>query len=242
MIAVFGETYDALLGLRSLLGKTEAEESLANNMPAFQGTAFGEPLRAFTVGQTNYLTTLCAEKAILKYHPDVVFFLGESTALSPQLALGDVVLGNRLFFYGVNFNEQGLRYGAIPGYEPYFYSDLTLARLGEDVAKNMPGVRALRGDILSGEKKIVDQGEFASIMMRHYTNAGHLLCYDLGSAGIAFACKEEHIPFLPLKAVTYLPLEGDEGQLKERRVSLTANIAAGKLLYAILKRRKEGTL
>lgn len=240
MILVLGETYDALLGVRALLGETIASPAMANDMPAFKGEAFGEEVIGITCGSTDYLSLLVASKAIMLYKPDLVISLGESAALSPRLRLGDIVIGNRVFFHGVNFIEQGLPYGAIPGYQPHFYSDIGLARLAEGVGVRMPTLRVLRGDILSGEKKIVDQEEFASILLRRYASMGHLLCYDLNSAGIALACKDGNVPYLPLKAITYVPLEGQEGVLRERRISLTANEEVARLLFAILKERKGG--
>lgn len=242
MILVLGETYDALLGVRALLGESDASPSMANNMPAFQGKAFGEDLIGITCGSSDYLSLMVASKAINRYHPDLVIHLGESSALSPRLKVGDIVVGNRIFLHGVNFIEQGLPYGAIPGYQPYFYSDIALARLAENVGVRMPTLRVLRGDILSGEKKIIDQEEFAAILLRRYASSGHLLAYDLTSGGIALACTEEKVPFLPIKAITYVPLEGQEGLMKERRMSLSGNENVARLLFAVLKERKGGRL
>ena len=240
MILVLGETYDSLLGLRALLGTSKSEPSLILDLPALSGEAFGEPIVCATIGPSNYTSILCAERAIERYHPDAVFYLGESASLSPRLRLGDIVVGNRLFFHGVNFLQLGMPYGAIPGFEPHFFSDLSLAREAESLGLEMPDLRVLRGDILSGEKKIVDQEEFASILLRRYANSAHLLCYDLGSAGIGFVCKDKGIPFLPLKSITYLPSEGEEGLMKERRISLRENAVAARLLFSLLRVRKGG--
>ena len=238
MILVFGETYDSLLGLRALLGETVASPSMANNMPAFEGEAFGEKILGITCGSSNYLSLLVAEKAILSYKPDLVVSLGEASSLSPRLKLGDIVVGNRLYFRGVDFTEQGLPYGAIPGYAAYFFSDIDAARNAESIGTKMPSLRVLRGDILSGEKKIVEQEEFASQLLAHYASNSHMLAYDCNSAGIALACKEENVPYLPLRSITYLPLEGDEGALRERRMSLQANQDSARLLLAFLKERR----
>ena len=240
MILVLGETYDSLLGLRKDLGHTDALPSLVLDLPAFEGEIFGEKILGFTSGSTNYLSSLSAERAIATYHPDIVVYFGESASLSPRLDLGDIVVGNRIFIHGVNFLEQGLPYGSIPGLPSFYYSDIDLARSSEDVGMKIPGIRVLRGDILSGEKKIVNQEEFASIIRDRYAANAHLLAYDLGSGGIALTCKLHNIPFLPLKAITYLPLQGATGVMKERRISLHANMASSQVLIALLKSRKGG--
>ena len=160
------------------------------------------------------------------------------TVLIEKGKLGDLVIGNRVFIHGVNFASSGVAYGAIPGFNPHYFSDITLARIAEETAMKMGEIRAIRGDILSGEKKIVDQEEFTSIFLRHYGSMGHLLCYDCTSGGVALASTIAKVPFLPIKAITYLPLEGEEGVLKERRISLNANINAAKLILEIMKQEE----
>ena len=239
MILVVGETYDSLLGLRSLLGKTDGIEPLVNDLPGFIGKFGEEEIVAVTGGTSDYLSLLSTEKAILLYKPRLVVCLGEATSLSPLLKLGDIVIGNRLYIHGVNFGATGLPYGSIPGFKSFFFSDINFARKAEDVALKHTALRAIRGDVLSGEKKIVEQDEFTSILLRRYASSAHLLCYDCTSGGVALACQVEKIPFLPLKAITYLPLEGEEGMLKERRIALTANEGCARLLLEILRREEE---
>lgn len=240
MILVIGETYDSLLGLRSLLGETDGIEPLVNDLPGFIGKLHNEDVVAITGGTSDYLSAISTTKAILRYKPRAVFSFGESSAISPLLKLGDLVIGNRVYIHGVNFGATGLDYGAIPGFKPYLFSDIDLARKMENLSIRQTTITATRGDILSGEKKIVDQDEFATIWLRRYSKSGHLLCYDCNSGGVALSCHIEKVPFLPLKAITYLPVEGDEGVFKERRIALRANVDAAKLLVEFHKR--EGVL
>lgn len=239
MILVIGETYDSLLGLRSLLGESDGIEPFINDLPGYIGKIGDEDIVGVTGGTSNYLSSITATKAIARYKPRVVFSFGESSSLSPYLKLGDIVIGNRLFFHGVNFAATGLPYGAIPGFQPHFFSDINWARNAEEIAYRIGGLRAMRGDILSGEKKIVDQEEFTEVVRRRYASSGHLLCYDCTSAGIALSCNIEKVPYLPLKAITYVPLEGEEGVFRERRVALTGNETAAKLLIALLRKGGE---
>lgn len=238
MILVLGETYDSLLGLHSLIGKSDGIESLVNDLPGFIGEYNGEPIVGVSSGTSDYLSAISTTKAIERYKPRMIFSLGESSSISSLLKLGDLVIGNRIFIHGVNFASSGVAYGAIPGFNPHYFSDITLARIAEETAMGMGEIRATRGDILSGEKKIVDQEEFTSIFLRHYGSMGHLLCYDCTSGGVALASTIAKVPFLPIKAITYLPLEGEEGVLKERRISLNANINAAKLILEILKQEE----
>ena len=236
MILVIGETYDSLLGLRSLLGESDGIEPLVNDLPGFIGKLNGEDIVGVTGGTSNYLASISTTKAILRYHPRLVVSFGETSAISPLLKLGDLVIGNRLYIHGINFAATGLPYGAIPGFQPYFFSDIDFARKVETIALKHTTLRATRGDILSGDKKIVEQEEFTNIWLSHYSSSGHLIAYDCTSGGIALSCQIEKVPYLPLKAVTYLPLEGDEGVFKERRIALSGNADAAKLLYELLKR------
>ena len=239
MILVVGETYDSLLGLRTLLGSSDGIEPVVNDLPGFIGKLGEEDVVGLTGGTSDYLSLVSTTKAILRYKPRLVVAFGESSSLSPLLNLGDIVIGNRCFIHGINFAATGLPYGAIPGFKSFFFSDIDFARKAEEVALKHTTFHAIRGDILSGERKIVDQEEFTTILLRHYASSAHILSYDCTSGGIALACQIEKIPFLPLRAVTYLPLDGDEGVFRERRVALKGNEDAAKLLAEILRREEE---
>lgn len=235
MILVVGETYDSLLGLRSLLKDVEAIPSLVLDLPAMRGRIGGEEVVAITGGTSDYLSLLSTAKAIDAYHPRAVFSIGEATALSTLLHVGDIIIGNRIFLHGVNFVAYGLAYGTIPGFQPYFFSDIDLARKAEEIGQNVSGITVTRGDILSGEKKIIDQVELSALVLRRYASSGRLLAYDCVSAGSAIACANEKIPYLPLRAITYLPVEGEDGLMRERRISLQSNVDVAKLLVALVK-------
>ncbi len=242
MIAVFGETYDSLLGLRKIMdgGVSRDEPSLVLDLPIFKGRIQGHEVICVTSGTTNYLSLASALLTIEKYHPSEAFVLGETSALSPLLHLGDIVIGNRIFIHGVNFHSQGLPYGTIPGFQPFIYSSIDLARTMESLSSSMSDISLMRGDIISGEKKIVDQEEFVSLVLRRYAGKNHLCGYDCNSGGVAIACEMKKIPFLPLRAVTYIPYEGEDGQLMERRMSLVGNASVATLLRAYLGIRSEG--
>ena len=236
MIAILGETYDSLLGLRKSMdhGYSEDEPSLVLDLPIFKGHIQGREVVCVTSGTTNYLSLASALSTIEKYHPSEMFVLGEASALSPLLHLGDIVIGNRVFIHGVNFHSQGLAYGTIPGFQPFIYSSIELARTMEGLSASMGDIALMRGDIISGEKKIVDQEEFTSMILRRYAGKNHLCGYDCNSGGVALACQMRSIPFLPLRAVTYIPYEGEDGQIKERRMSLVGNASVATLLRAYL--------
>ena len=235
MILVVGETYDSLLGLRSLLSEVDAIPSLTLDLPSMKGKIGDEEVVAITGGTSNYLSLASTLKAILLYHPRAVFSIGEASSLSPLLHVGDIVIGNRVYLHGVNFDAYGLAYGTIPGFKEYFYTDIQLARIAEEIGLKIHDITVSRGDILSGEKKIIDQEEFSSLILRRYASMGRLIAYDCVSAGSAIACANEKIPYLPLRAVTYVPQEGEDGLMRERRISLESNVNVAKLLVAIIK-------
>ena len=235
MILIVGETYDSLLGLRNLLDEVEAIPPLTLDLPSMKGKLQGEEIVAITGGTSNYLSLLSTARAIDLYHPRAVFSMGEATSLSPLLHLGDIVIGNRIYLHGVNFDAYGLPYGAIPGFKPYFYSDIDLARKAEEMGLSISDITVIRGDVLSGEKKIVEQEELSALLLRRYASSGHLAAYDCMSAGCVIACANAKIPYLPLRAITYLPMEGEDGLMRERRISLTSNVNVAKLLVALIK-------
>lgn len=241
MIAVLGETYDSLLGLRKAMdgGVSEDRPSLVLDLPVFQGKIRGADVICVTSGTTNYLSLSSALLTIEHYHPEMIFVIGEASALSPLLHLGDIVIGNRIYVHGVNFHSQGLPYGTIPGLQPFIYSSIELARKMEELSSAMGSVSLMRGDIISGEKKVVDQEEFVSMVLRRYASKNHLAGYDCTSGGVAIACEIKKVPFLPLRAVTYVPYEGEDGQLKERRMSLVGNASVATLLRAFIGAKEE---
>ena len=240
MIGVIGETYDSLLGLRVLMDNHGADEaSLVMDLPVFKGEIYGQEVLCCAGGTSNYLSLASCLKVIDKYHPEAVFVIGEASALSPLLHIGNVVGANRVYIHGANFHALGLPYGTIPGFDPYFFSSIELARQFDDIARDISDVSYGRGDIISGEKKITDQEEFTSIILRRYASKTHLRSYDCNSAGVAMACKLSNVPFLPLRAITYLPMEGSDGLLRERRIALEANDYVAALIAGYCKAKGE---
>ena len=240
MIAVLGETYDSLLGLRRAMDRQESfdEPSLVLDLPIFKGKIANSDVLCAVSGTSNYLSLASAISVIDKYKPEAVFVIGEASALSPLLHIGDIVIGNRIYVHGINFHAQGLPYGTIPGFQPFFYSSIDLARQMESLSASMGSVSLMRGDVVTGEKKIVDQQEFVEMTLRRYAGQNHLVAYDCTSGGIAIACEMKKIPFLPLRAITYIPYEGEEGQLRERRMSLIGNASVATLIRAYLGRKE----
>lgn len=235
MILVVGETYDSLLGLRACMDEVDAIPSLILDLPSMKGKIGKAEVVAITGGTSDYLSLASTLKAINMFHPSAVFCLGEATSLSTLLRVGDIVIGNRSFCHGISFDAFGLAYGVIPGLKGYYYSDLNLARMAEAIGLKMKGVTVTRGDILSGEKKIVDQEDLSSMILRRYASFGRLVAYDCATAGSAIACTIEKVPFLPIRAITYVPAEGADGLMRERRMALLANEKCGKIIASMIK-------
>ncbi len=151
---------------------------------------------------------------IVEYGVDCVIFSGIAGALSPQLAIGDVVIGHKLFQHDMDASPMMPRFEIPLVGKTYFETDETTVSLAEqavvgffqtetDFLKKLSdfGIdtpKVLVGDIASGDKFVNSSDEKQAILEA----LPSVLCVEMEGAALAQVCYDFDVPFLIIRIIS----------------------------------------
>jgi adenosylhomocysteine nucleosidase len=167
-------------------------------------------------GKVN--ATIAAQQLIDLFSPEVIFNMGGSGALSPQLEVGDLVIATELIQHDFDLTGWGLKPGELifdvvtaknTGRLNYrsqqiFRADPKLSQMALEAAGQVtltkirdytPKIHT--GRILSGDQ-FINQREKAEELWDRF----HGLCTDMEAAAIAHTCSINSIPFLCIRSIS----------------------------------------
>ena len=128
---------------------------------------------------------------------DAIINTGSAGAVSEGLAIGDVVIADRLVYHDVDVTAFGYAYGQMAGQELYFLADSELmAKLQAVLAQE--GQASYLGLIATGDSFIADPDRGAAIK-HHFPE---VLAVEMEGAAIAQAAQAAGKPFLVIRAMS----------------------------------------
>ena len=169
-----------------VLGKTYYEGRIGQHEVVLVQSGIGKVLSAMSV-------TILAET----FGVDAIINTGSAGAVSEGLAIGDVVIADRLVYHDVDVTAFGYAYGQMAGQELYFLADSDLmAKLQAVLAQE--GQESHLGLIATGDSFIADPDRVAAIK-HHFPE---VLAVEMEGAAIAQAAQAASKPFLVIRAMS----------------------------------------
>ena len=169
-----------------VLGKTYYEGRIGQHEVVLVQSGIGKVLSAMSV-------TILAET----FGVDAIINTGSAGAVSEGLAIGDVVIADRLVYHDVDVTAFGYAYGQMAGQELYFLADSDLmAKLQAVLAQE--GQESHLGLIATGDSFIADPDRVAAI--KH--PFPEVLAVEMEGAAIAQAAQAASKPFLVIRAMS----------------------------------------
>ena len=169
-----------------VLGKTYYEGRIGQHEVVLVQSGIGKVLSAMSV-------TILAET----FEVDAIINTGSAGAVSEGLAIGDVVIADRLVYHDVDVTAFGYAYGQMAGQELYFLADPDLmAKLQAVLAQE--GQESHLGLIATGDSFIADPDRVAAIK-HHFPE---VLAVEMEGAAIAQAAQAAGKPFLVIRAMS----------------------------------------
>ena len=169
-----------------VLGKTYYEGRIGQHEVVLVQSGIGKVLSAMSV-------TILAET----FGVDAIINTGSAGAVSEGLAIGDVVIADRLVYHDVDVTAFGYAYGQMAGQELYFWADSDLmAKLQAVLAQE--GQESHLGLIATGDSFIADPDRVAAIK-HHFPE---VLAVEMEGAAIAQAAQAASKPFLVIRAMS----------------------------------------
>ena len=169
-----------------VLGKTYYEGRIGQHEVVLVQSGIGKVMSAMSVA-------ILAET----FGVDAIINTGSAGAVSEGLAIGDVVIADRLVYHDVDVTAFGYAYGQMAGQELYFLADSELmAKLQAVLAQE--GQASYLGLIATGDSFIADPDRVAAIK-HHFPE---VLAVEMEGAAIAQAAQAAGKPFLVIRAMS----------------------------------------
>ncbi|MBE3593932.1 MAG: 5'-methylthioadenosine/adenosylhomocysteine nucleosidase [Candidatus Carbobacillus altaicus] len=192
-----------------VLAMQEELEALLERLPEVQTFSRG----AFTFWQ-GYLGNqeVCAIKsgvgkvnaamstqALIDYFtPEVLWVVGVAGALSPDLHIGDVLLGVEALQHDIDASALGFLPGEVPYDERSTYvADARLITCAQKVGGELFGARFKTGRVLSGDRFIAGSDEVRRLRERF---AGD--CVEMEGAAVAQVAQKNKLPFVIIRTIS----------------------------------------
>ena len=131
---------------------------------------------------------------------DYIFNVGVAGGISPNLKVGDIVIGERLVQHDFDITAFNHEKGYIPEIGVYINSDEYLYKLANNVLKDEQKMNVFSGVIASG---VIFCTEFN--MSKKINKKFNALCVEMEGASIAQICYLSHIPFLIIRSISDTP-------------------------------------
>ena len=170
----------------TVLGKTYYASHIGQPEVVVVQSGIGKVLSAMSV-------TILAET----FEVDAIINTGSAGAVSEGLAIGDVVIADRLVYHDVDVTALGYAYGQMAGQELYYQADQTLMASLQKVL-NQQGIHNHVGLIATGDSFIAGQ-EKVDPIKHHFPE---VLAVEMEGAAVAQAAQAAGKPFLVIRAMS----------------------------------------
>ncbi len=181
------------------------------------------------VGKVN--AALCAQALALKFGADKIINTGIAGATGGGLGVFDFVASTEAVYHDMNIEFFGYKPGQVPGMEPFFTADKTMADAAEKAFANTKFAsqhKIIKGRIASGDQFISD-----SAVKNRIKEVFNPLCVEMEGAAIAHACTLNKVPFLILRCMS--DMADDAGENTYNFNEDSAAEASAELVLELIK-------
>lgn len=169
-------------------------------------------------GVGKVFASVCAQTMILKYSPDLILNVGVCGAIDKELALCDMIIGEKVVQYDMDTTAVGDPLGLVSGINKiYFDCDKSFCDTCEDILKRK-NINYKKGVAATGDMFLND----SALTEKIRTNFG-AISGDMESGAIGHVCYINDVPFGILRCISD---GGDENsaEVYNRTLSYAAHI------------------
>lgn len=149
-------------------------------------------------GIGKVLSSITTSLLIQQYEVDAIINTGSAGGIGSGLAVGDLVVPDKLAYYDVDVTAFGYLYGQLPAGMPLYYeADEKLLAAVEKAAKKT-GHQVKKGLIVTGDSFISSSDKIKEILS-HFPEA---LACEMEGAAIAQTARQFDVPFLVVRAMS----------------------------------------
>jgi len=164
----------------------------------FQGNYAGQEVIVVESGIGKVLSSITTSLLIQHYQVDAVINTGSAGGIGAGLAVGDLVISDKLAYHDVDVTGFGYEYGQLPGGMPLYYeADQQLIAAVEKAAEQT-GHQVKKGLIVTGDA-FIDSPDKIQTILNHFPDA---LACEMEGASIAQTAQQFNVPFLVVRAMS----------------------------------------
>jgi adenosylhomocysteine nucleosidase len=180
----------------------------------YRGMLYGQEVVAVFSRWGKVASATTATNMILEFNVDSIVFTGVAGAISPELNVGDIVIGQRLFQHDMDARPLMRRFEIpLTGKTSYETPQQNVDTMTQAVhnflknnkdfrktlaEKNISNVKLLTGDIASGDLFI------SSTLMKNNLskNLPSVVCAEMEGAAVAQVCDDYGVPLIVVRVIS----------------------------------------
>ena len=194
-IGIIAAMPEELLHLTQNLDKTQEVQVLGN--PYYTGTIGKTEVVLVQSGIGKVMSAMSVAVLADHFQVEAIINTGSAGALAEGIAVGDVVIADKLAYHDVDVTAFGYAYGQMAGQPLYFESDKNFITRIQTNLSQLDQTWHL-GLIATGDSFIAGEDKIASIKS-HFPD---VLAVEMEGAAIAQAARALSLPFLVIRAMS----------------------------------------
>ena len=164
----------------------------------YSGKINGHEIFVVQSGIGKVLSSITTSLLIQQYDVDLVINTGSAGGIGQGLAVGDIVIADKLAYHDVDATVFGYQYGQVPGGMPLYYeADPVFAKVMRQAAEETNQV-VKSGLIVTGDSFIADPIRLKEIL----NNFPDALACEMEGAAIAQTAYQFEVPCLVVRAMS----------------------------------------
>jgi adenosylhomocysteine/aminodeoxyfutalosine nucleosidase len=141
-------------------------------------------------------SSLTATILIEKFKCNILLFSGVAGGINPKLAIGDLIVANKLCQHDLDITAFGHPHGYVPGGDIFISTDEKLKNIALDVAKS-ENIKIIEGIIATGDQFVANKEDKKFIENTFKADA-----LEMEGASVAVVCDALNVPYLILRAIS----------------------------------------
>lgn len=190
------------------------QQTVKGKRTFYEGTLYGKQVVLVFSRWGKVAAATTVTQLIVEFGVDCVIFSGIAGALSPQLAIGDVVIGHKLFQHDMDASPMMPRFEIPLIGKSYFETEEAFVKKAHQVVEkflqtetvflsklatfSINAPKVMIGDIASGDKFINSYADKQLIL----EGLPSVLCVEMEGAAVAQVCYDFDVPFLVIRIIS----------------------------------------
>ena len=195
-IAIIGAMDEEVALLKENISGVQKE--IRANCELFTGNISGHDVILLKSGIGKVNAAMATTIAIEHFQPEVLINTGSAGGLNQDLEVGDIVISTEVRHHDVDATAFGYEYGQVPQMPPVFLADERLVDLADRCAKDIAGVKTVKGLIATGDSFMSDPRRVARIGEQFE----QVEAVEMEGAAIAQVAYQYGIPFVVIRSLS----------------------------------------